>query len=216
LASPFFTTRPRHRGLGLAAVYGILHLHCGGLAFDDRPGGGTVARFVLPIVRSRIADQDQGANAPRSPSSASREKVLVVDDDPMVLRFVSTTLERGGYRVQTAQSGDEALRRYQDSTAEPFRLVLSDVAMPLMNGVDLARRLVQHDAQVNLLFMSGQVSPDFAPENWGGAPFPLLRKPFHPEGLLRAVRAALDCGRPPAASEVDSPAGPAAALTSSP
>jgi FixJ family two-component response regulator len=67
--------------------------------------------------------------------------------------------------------------------------------MPVMTGVDLARRLVQHDANVNLLFMSGRVSADFAPQNWGGVSFPLLRKPFRPEGLLRAVRAALDAGQ---------------------
>jgi CheY-like chemotaxis protein len=120
---------------------------------------------------------------------------LVVDDDPMVLRLVTTTLEGEGYRVQTAHSGAEALRRYTSPGGDPFRLVLSDVVMPVMNGVDLARRLVQHDAAVNLLFMSGHVSADFAPENWGGASFPLLRKPFRPEGLLRAVRSALDARR---------------------
>src|SRR5262245_26204106 len=197
LSTPFFTTKPRHRGLGLATVYGILCYHGGGFQIEPGPGGGTLVRVVLPLSGSQSAlGQPTSARISESPSPAVpvKEKVLVVDDDPMILSLVTTTLERDGYRVQTALSGAEALHRYTTPEAEPFRLVLSDVIMPSMNGVDLARRLVQHDARVNLLFMSGQVSPNFAPEKWDGS-FPLLRKPFRPEGLLQAVRAALDTSR---------------------
>jgi signal transduction histidine kinase/ActR/RegA family two-component response regulator len=198
LSSPFFTTKPRHRGLGLATVYGILCYHGGGFQLEPRPGSGTVVRVVLPLSGTPPAfcqpTSARGAESP-SPAVPVKEKVLVVDDDPLILSLVTTTLERDGYRVQTALSGAEALHCYTTPAAEPFRLVLSDVLMPCMNGVDLARRLVQHDARVNLLFMSGQVSSAFAPENWGGSSFPLLRKPFRPEGLLQAVRAALDTSR---------------------
>jgi signal transduction histidine kinase/ActR/RegA family two-component response regulator len=203
LASPFFSTKPGRRGLGLASIYGILFSHRGGLSLEPRPGGGTEARFVLPLAHPATptvqAQPTAGSipeGAPSLPpaSRRAREKVLVVDDDPLVLRLVCTTLEQDGYRVQTARSGAEAWHRYVAPSPEPIRLVLSDLVMPLMTGVDLARRLVQHDANVNLLFMSGRVSADLAPENWGGVSFPLLRKPFRPEGLLRAVRAALDAG----------------------
>ncbi len=117
--------------------------------------------------------------------------MLVVDDDPLVLSFVRATLEQAGYRVNAVSTAEEALRSYTAARIEPFQLVVSDVLMPQVSGVDLARQLLQRDANVRLLFMSGQVSRDLGQHDLAGR-FDLLPKPFHPEGLLRAVRTAIE------------------------
>jgi two-component system cell cycle response regulator CpdR len=123
----------------------------------------------------------------------------VVDDDPLVLQLVRTTLERAGYRVQAALSAEDALRFYAAAGADPFRLVVSDVFMPRVDGVELALRLRRRDREARLLFISGQVPEGLVPRDLPGPPIDLLAKPFRPEGLLRAVRSAL-------AAEPDQPA----------
>ena len=202
-AEPLFTDKPRHRGLGLAVVYGLLCAHKGGL--DVAPGldRGTVVRMYLPVAASSPAAAIAGRPNGGGPSLG--ERVLVVDDDPMVLRLCAATLERAGYRVQTAATATEALDSYRAAAAEPFRLVVSDVAMPRMTGVDLERRLRSQDANVNVLFMSGQVSPSFPNEALGGRPYDFLSKPFRPEGLLCAVRSALDRASPSAPATAGGP-----------
>ncbi len=114
----------------------------------------------------------------------------------MILQFVTRTLERAGFRVTSAGNAEDALRTYIEASDDPFRLVLSDVLMPNVNGVDLAKRLLARDAQVRILFMSGQVPAEFTQQAFAPGQFDLLPKPFRPEGLVRAVRAALDRALP--------------------
>jgi signal transduction histidine kinase/ActR/RegA family two-component response regulator len=186
-ADPFFSTKPRRRGLGLATAYGILYAHRGGLRLLPGPGGrGVRAEAVVPVAGPAAAPPLTNGEA------ASGERVLVVDDDPRVLQFVAATLERAGYRVQAVTSAGEALDRYAAAGPDPFRLVLSDVLMPEVNGVDLARRLRGKDPDVRVLFMSGHVGADFPRPELEGWQFELLPKPFRVDGLLRAVRVALD------------------------
>jgi CheY-like chemotaxis protein len=203
-AEPFYTGKARRRGFGLAVAYGLLSAHHGGLSIANGPRGGAVARILLPVAAvatglGQAGARDHQAATPDQRPAAHDEKVLVVDDDPMILQFVSTTLEEAGYRVLAVASADEAVDRYAAAGPDPFRLVLSDVVMPRGSGVDLARRLLNHDANARILFMSGQVSPDFARQDFAEHEFDLLSKPFRPEGLLRAVRGALDRPRPKAA-----------------
>jgi CheY-like chemotaxis protein len=190
LRSPFFTTKVKHRGLGLALVYGVIRSHRGGFRLDSDPGRGTVVTLYLPV-----------AEAPEQPAAtavgrAPREKVLVVDDDPLVLRTICATLERDGYAVRGVSSAAEALDAYATCPAEPFRLVLSDVRMPRMSGLDLARQLLSRDEGVKVLFMSAFVPADTFAEMLAGRTFPVLHKPFRSDGLLRAVREALGHVRP--------------------
>jgi signal transduction histidine kinase/ActR/RegA family two-component response regulator len=194
-AEPFLSTKPRRRGLGLATVYGILHAHRGGIRLAPGPQGGIWARAVVPVAEVAATTTDATAA-----SLQTGDKVLVVDDDPRVLQFVASTLERAGYRVQAASSAAEALDCYDAAREDPFRLVLSDVLMPEVNGVDLARQLRTRNPDVRVLFMSGHVGSDFPRQELEGWQFELLPKPFRVEGLLKAVRGALDrvVGRRPA------------------
>lgn len=189
---PFFSTKPRKRGFGLAMAYGILAAHRGGLELLRRPEGGTIARLLVPVLEGSGVSPVLSSKTGVSPVQQRKERVLVVDDDPMILQLVTTTLERAGYRVQAVASAEEALKSYSNSSSDPFRLVLSDVLMPEVNGVDLARRLLVQDANVSLLFMSGQVPAEVMQQAFGPGRFDLLSKPFRPEGLVRAVRAAID------------------------
>src|SRR5262249_21200324 len=120
------------------------------------------------------------------------ERILVVDDDHMILQFVGRTLERAGYRVATASGGEAALNAYLEGRSDPFRLVLTDVLMPGLGGVDLALRLLDRDPAVRLVFMSGHVWTEPAQGAFRGAVFEVLKKPFRPEGLLQVVRRTID------------------------
>jgi CheY-like chemotaxis protein/nitrogen-specific signal transduction histidine kinase len=184
---PFYSDKPRHRGLGLAIVYGVLRNCRGGFRLDNAPGGGTLVRLVLPTAAA--------TGCPALPATMMRtegERILVVDDDPAVLHVVRATLERAGYRVQSAASGGEALARYAAAGPRGFELVLADAVMPQLSGLDLACCLLDQDAGANVLFMSGQVSADFVQCGRLQGRFDVLAKPFRPEGLLCAVRTALD------------------------
>ena len=187
-AEPFLSTKPRRRGLGLASVYGILHAHHGGIRLASGAKAGVRASVVVPVAQQEEAAAAESVAAPEIVG----EKVLVVDDDPRVLQFVASTLERAGYRVHAVGSASEALDRYEAAGTDPFRLVLSDVLMPEVNGVDLARQLRGRNPDVRVLFMSGHVGPDFPRQELEGWQFELLPKPFRVDGLLRAVRGALD------------------------
>jgi CheY-like chemotaxis protein len=191
LVEPFFTTKPRQRGYGLAVAYRILAAHRGALAVVPADPG-TIARAYLPFAADSAPEP--------SPVRAARqgESVLVVDDDPMILQLVRTTLQRAGYRVETVSSAADAVLSYTRAP-EGFGLVLSDVIMPQGSGYELARELCTHDASVNVLFMSGQMPPESAQPP--GCARELLTKPFGPDGLLRAVRRALQRGPQPGAPE---------------
>src|SRR5262249_14525431 len=155
------TTRPRRRGFGLATAHGLLYAYRGALCLQPGPERGAVARMYVPVAAGtpgptpatdhrRTAEPAATPVAPTFQSAVvtGGERVLVVDDDPMILQFVSTTLERAGYRVQAVSNAADALRSYTTAHPEPFRLVLSDVAMPDVTGVDLARSLLSRDADV--------------------------------------------------------------------
>jgi CheY-like chemotaxis protein len=183
---PFFSGKFRPRGLGLSIVYGILRNCQGGMHIEDRVDGGVSVRLFFPVVASNV-DASPASTLP----ATQCDRVLVVDDDPGVLLLVCTTLTQAGYRVNGAANGAEALELYSAADSDGFALVLTDVLMPRISGIDLARRLLAQDASANVLLMSGEPTSgsDFDEPIHGR--FDLLSKPFRPEGLLRAVRAAL-------------------------
>jgi CheY-like chemotaxis protein len=183
----FFSTKQRHRGLGLAVVYGVLHAVGGGLRWLSEVGKGSTFFVYLPLVETPAAASAQEGGAD---GRSAGERVLVVDDDRNVLQYIRCTLEQAGYSVEATDSPAQALAAYT-SAAEPFRLVLSDVLMPHLTGVDLAQKLLGQDANVNLLFMSGHVPSDDMKQYFIDKQFELLEKPFQPERLLGAVREAL-------------------------
>jgi signal transduction histidine kinase/CheY-like chemotaxis protein len=192
---PFYSSKNRKGGFGLATAYGILAAHQGGLQLVERPGvPGVIARALVPLAPKSRSNQGV-THSPLSATTARalrNERVLVVDDDPHILPMVCTTLEQAGYRVQAAASAREARQRLEAARSDPFHLILTDVLMPEESGVDLVKLLLKKEPTLRFLFMSAQVSPDFAQNEFTRDQFALLHKPFLPENLLRAVRDALD------------------------
>jgi len=180
-ADVFFSTKNRQRGLGLAMVYACLAANQGGLRFGPDPEQGTAVRVYLPVAADRSGTSPRGAGENCPP-------VLVVDDDPMVLEVVCNLLTQAGYRVQGTTEPDKAVDLFA-AASEPFRLVISDVHMPGMNGYEMTRRLRSADPRLHLLFISGHT--DVNPAAGQPRDFLLLKKPFESRALMQAVSAAL-------------------------
>ncbi|MFO0841891.1 MAG: response regulator [Gemmataceae bacterium] len=207
LAEPFFTTKPRRRGFGLAVTHGVLHAHKGGFRLHPGEERGVVARLLLPVAPAPLVPPPPAEEAVRPTERLKGERVLVVDDESEVLQYVTASLGRAGFRVEPVSTGEAALQAYFAQPADPFGLVLTDVVMPGVGGVELARRLLRRDPAVRMLFMSGHVSTDFTRQDFAEHAFEFLAKPFRPEQLLKAVRAALSRdARPARRRDNDSPA----------
>ncbi|MBL8916991.1 MAG: MASE1 domain-containing protein, partial [Archangium sp.] len=149
---PFFTTKSEERGtgLGLSTVWGIANQAGGTVRVESTIGWGSKFEVWLPRTDQRPSTIPiSAATAENAPSSAT---VLVVEDEPLVRRTVVLSLERAGYRVLTASDGEEGLNIARQNPA--IDLVLTDVVMPRMGGVDLARQL-RALRNVPVIFMSG-------------------------------------------------------------
>lgn len=122
------------------------------------------------------------------------ETILIVDDEPEILEFARDSLEAAGYRVLEAGDGEAALQ-IAESHTEPIHLLLTDVVMPRLNGVELARRLTRLRSDTKVLYMSGFAVVGAEIEQLGGPGLepgdPILPKPFSPEALTSKVREVL-------------------------
>jgi signal transduction histidine kinase/ActR/RegA family two-component response regulator len=186
---PFFTTKPHGQGtgLGLSTVYGFVRQCGGSIGVLSTPGKGTSIELLLP----RASD---AAPTPKSrPSSdgvkRGHETVLVAEDEAAVRQLAIESLERNGYRVIAAPSGEEALK-LASAFDGAIHLLLTDVVMPGMKGPELAARLRALRPGVKVLLMSGYAADVVTPGDLEDAT--MLTKPFSPSVLTRAVRDALD------------------------
>ncbi len=188
---PFFTTKEMGKGtgLGLAMVYGIVKQNSGSIEVQSEPGQGTEFTIYLPRhERPSVA-------APRQASLQSnllgKETVLLVEDDPTILRMTTSILERLGYRALPASTPEEALRVAQSHTGS-IQLLMTDVVMPGMNGRDLAERLLLLHPDAKLLFMSGYTSDVIANQGVLDESTYFLPKPFALKDLALKLRSILD------------------------
>ncbi|MCI0638771.1 MAG: response regulator [Gemmataceae bacterium] len=185
---PFLSNKPRHRGMGLAQVFGLVRAFGGGLRLTSQPNQGASAWLYFPQAPAALG-LEPPLETVRAPRSCPEGRLLVVDDDPMVLDMLRRTLEKAGFEVKAAAGAHEALNLVDGG--ERFRLVITDVCMPEMTGLELARRLLQHGSPPRLLFMSGL--PQSSETGWDQAlqRFTFLSKPFEPTALMQAVQHAL-------------------------
>jgi two-component system cell cycle sensor histidine kinase/response regulator CckA len=192
---PFFTTKEDGvgTGLGLSTVYGIVAQSDGGIEVSARPEGGTSFAIYLPVASGAIDSESWGAVA-QSSLPMGTETILLVEDEEPVRELVCRVLEGAGYVVLAAGLPSEAERLLAE--AEHVDLMLSDVVMPEMSGYDLAARVREAHPEIRLMFMSGYAHKVPGAEQGAGR---LLKKPFAPEQLARAVRSTLDGDRPDAA-----------------
>jgi len=187
LFEPFYTTKApgRGTGLGLATSYAVVTQAGGHIDVDSGPSRGTTMTVYLPLT-DEVAVDPPAAEATKV--SAGHEAVLMVEDDPMVRLSARGILERGGYRVADAESGEAALAL---AAGQQFDLLVTDLVMPGIDGTELARRLRQRQPELPVLFVSGYPG-DSPPEPVDFARARYLQKPFHTRTLLEAVRRVLD------------------------
>lgn len=193
LFEPFFTTKGvgKGTGLGLATVYGIARQNGGLVKVDSEPGKGSCFRICLPRWRGREASPPSGE--PAKPVLTGMETVLLVEDEPAILRMGKTMLERLGYRVLAAGTPSDAARLAHLHAGE-VRLLVTDVIMPEMNGKDLAAQLLARHPGLNVLFTSGYTADVIAQHGVLEDGVAFIQKPFSKRDLAEAVRKVLDSG----------------------
>jgi PAS domain S-box-containing protein len=181
---PFFTTKPKDKGtgLGLSQVYGFAHQSGGSVKAESRPGAGTTITIYLPRSHARLSAATEPVSAAAVPGHGT---VLVVEDNPHVADVTSELLEHLGYRTLRAENASEALKTLERN--DEIHLVFSDIVMPGMNGIALAREIVKRHPALPVLLTTGYSETLQA----GPTEFAILRKPFELPALERAVRGAL-------------------------
>jgi signal transduction histidine kinase/CheY-like chemotaxis protein len=184
---PFYTTKPTGQGtgLGLSQVYAVARESSGSLSIDSEPGRGTTVRMMLPAGAPPLVRTDvEAPPATTVPGAQSREqtRVLVVDDDKLVRRFMAESLRSLQYHVTEAESGAQALATME---RERFALLVVDFAMPGMNGADAARAAQERQPGIKVLMVSGYADSAAVEAALGTAR--LLRKPFDLAELGAAV-----------------------------
>lgn len=192
---PFFTTKPigKGTGLGLSMVYGFVKQSGGHLTIYSEPGDGTKISLYLPALQE---DADPAQEAPTQGVSglgAGRgQRILVVEDDPRVMRVSESRLTALGYTCVCAENADEACRIL--SERNDIDLVFSDLVMPgKMTGYDLARRIATENPHMRILLTSG-FSEGMLRDGKVGAEFPVLGKPYRQDELAKALQALFEDG----------------------
>jgi len=204
LYEPFFTTNPDRIGLGLAVVYEIVQRSGGLIRVDTAVGRGTTFSVSLPSVAAGERPVKKLRTEAGPPLSASVQKlvhravmpggnetILVVEDSPAILELCVSLLRTLGYNVLEATRGDEALRIAKTQSGE-IHMVLSDVVMPGMNGLEVAARLRAIRPDLKVLYMSGYRSDAVTErlEHEPGSEF--IEKPFDLNSLAVKIRILID------------------------
>lgn len=177
---PFFTTKPvgKGTGLGLSQVYGFSQQSGGGVSVESRVGKGTTLSLYLPCVEPRASHVPDAQSLPTK-EAVERRRMLLVEDDAAVAAIAVDLLTEMGMDVTYAQDGASAIERLEKST---FDIVLTDIVMPGMSGLDLAGVIETRWPDTRVLLTSGYAGDD---ADLGSAlpKWPLLRKPYTAEDL---------------------------------
>lgn len=184
---PFFTTKPvgEGTGLGLAQAYGIIKQHDGYIDAHSDMGQGTTFHIYLPAQRPAV----ELPSGPESFAEAigSGETLLLVEDDQTTLEAMRSLLEETEYKVLTASNGQEALQIYQERS-DIISLVVSDMVMPMLSGVDLYQVLREQFPEVKMLFITGHPENESDQALLQGGEVSWLQKPFSAGDFNHAVQ----------------------------
>jgi two-component system, cell cycle sensor histidine kinase and response regulator CckA len=191
LFEPFFTTKESGKGtgLGLATVYGIVKQNNGAINVYSEPGRGTTFKIFLPRHEANV-DEDIPRKSLSTPVSIGHENILLVEDEPSILEMGKMMLEKLGYRVLTATMPGDAICMAKENASE-IHLLITDVIMPKMNGLDLAKNIISICPGLKYLFISGYTSSVIAHHGILDNGVNFLQKPFSIQTLASKVREVL-------------------------
>lgn len=183
---PFFTTKEKGKGtgLGLATVYGIVRQHDGVVTVRSAPGMGTIFDVYFPWADSALSEVSSKAVRRPVPGNAV---VLLAEDEETVRNLTTRILERNGYQVISAASGEDAMKIWP-TLLNRVNFLLTDVIMPGMNGVELYRRLKTDKPELKVLYISGYPEDVIADQGESASRLALLEKPFSPARLLSKMQ----------------------------
>lgn len=183
---PYFTTKNKGRGLGLATVYSIIRSHEGHIAVESELGSGTTFTLHLPASASALSFSPLEERI----MLAGKGRVLVMDDEDMVREVTGRTLRHLGYDVEFAGDGDEAIEKFREAqlSGEPFRVVLMDLTIPGgMGGQEAIKSIREIDPTVKAIVMSGYanapIMADFRAFGFSGT----ISKPFKVDDLSEVL-----------------------------
>ncbi len=193
LFDPFFTTKSSGRGLGMAAVKGILRSHKGALKLVTQLGEGTTFRILfpasdMPLPGAAAAEVSESGVAPTAPRRGGAATVLIVDDDITIRAVTTIALEGAGYLVITAEDGREAIDQYRRHKDE-IAAVLLDLNMPELSGDEAFRELQRLGVEVPVIISSGSAEEEVLELIPGLAGF--IQKPYKAEALIAKMRQVL-------------------------
>ena len=181
---PFFTTKFTGRGLGLAAVLGIIRGHKGGLYVESQPGTGTTFRISIPTASGIIRQVSVAAET--IATVQSEKTVLAIDDEDIILDLVTDTLTYAGLKVITANNGEQGIEIYKKSREE-IGLILLDLSMPVMGGEETLKHLLEINPGVRVILSSGYTEEEVAARFKGIQAIDFIQKPYQPNILLHKI-----------------------------
>ncbi|WP_435549501.1 hybrid sensor histidine kinase/response regulator [Desulfobacterium sp. N47] len=186
---PFFTTKGKGEGsgLGLALVHGIIRSHGGRIEVESQPEQSTVFRIYLPIMEEPSTNLEDS----RKSASGGNERILFVDDEPSITNMVKLILERFGYSVVCCNSSTEALSIFK-SQPEQFDGIVTDMIMPGMTGLEMAREICKIRLKTPIILCSGCIEDFLLHEARSAGIRGFVRKPLLMHEIVTVLRKALD------------------------
>lgn len=185
---PYFTTKPDASGLGLATTYSVIQKHNGCMTIDSIVGSGTAVTVYLPAMEKAV----EPVPVPSTEGEDRHMKILVMDDEPAVMKVVKKMLSNLGNEVDGARDGSEAIEAYKRAleAGSPYDVVIMDLTIPEgMGGKEAIERLRQIDPNITAIVSSGYSSDpvlsDYEAYGFSG----IITKPFHMRDLKETLRA---------------------------